>query len=60
LPAIKANWILAIRKILSQEGAGADIYSPGELHAALESDVDREMISVNGGGKQEDLTRKMY
>jgi diaminopimelate decarboxylase len=58
LPAIKANWILAIRKILSQEGAGADIYSPGELHAALESDVDREMISVNGGGKQEDLIEK--
>ncbi len=58
LPAIKANWILAIRKILTQEGAGADIYSPGELHAALESDVDREMISVNGGGKQEDLIEK--
>ncbi len=58
LPAIKANWIIAIRKILSQEGAGADIYSEGELHAALEADVDPEMISVNGGGKQEELIEK--
>ncbi|HSW36732.1 MAG TPA: hypothetical protein VLH18_09055, partial [Candidatus Limnocylindrales bacterium] len=55
LPAIKANWNIAIRKILSQEGAGADIYSPGELYAALEADVDPAMISVNGGGKQEEL-----
>lgn len=58
LPAIKANWILATRKILSQEGAGADIYSHGELHAALEADVDPDIISVNGGGKDEDLIRK--
>lgn len=57
-PAIKANWILAIRKILSQEGAGADVYSYGELHAALEADVEPELISVNGGGKQEDLIEK--
>lgn len=55
LPAIKANWILATRKILSREGAGADIYSYGELHAALASGVNPEIISVNGGGKQEDL-----
>ncbi len=58
LPAIKANWIIALRKILSQEGAGADVYSYGELHAALEGDVAPEMISVNGGGKQEDLIKK--
>ncbi len=53
LPAIKANWILATRKILSEEGAGADVYSYGELHAALEANVNPEIISVNGGGKQE-------
>ena len=58
LPAIKANWILATRKILSEEGAGADVYSYGELHAALEANVDPEIISVNGGGKQEDLIEK--
>ena len=58
LPAIKANWILATRKILSEEGAGADVYSYGELHAALEANVNPEIISVNGGGKQEDLIEK--
>ena len=55
LPAIKANWILATRKILSEEGAGADIYSYGELHAALAAGVEPEIVSVNGGGKPEDL-----
>lgn len=58
LPAIKANWILATRKVLSEEGAGADIYSYGELHAALEAGVKPEIISVNGAGKQEDLIEK--
>ncbi|MBN2297622.1 MAG: hypothetical protein JXM72_03460 [Deltaproteobacteria bacterium] len=58
LPALKANWILAIRKLLSEEGAGADVYSYGELHAALEGGVDPEIISVNGGGKQEDMIEK--
>jgi len=58
LPAIKANWILATRKILSEEGAGADTYSYGELHAALEAGVKPEIISVIGGGKQEDLIEK--
>lgn len=55
LPASKANWLLAIRKILSEEGAGADIYSPGELYAALKTGVKPDLISVNGGGKQENL-----
>jgi len=58
LPAIKANWILATRRILSEEGAGADIYSYGELHAALTAGVNPEIISVNGGGKQEYLIEK--
>jgi diaminopimelate decarboxylase len=48
LPAIKANWILATRMILSAEGAGADVYSEGELRAALETGVDPDKISVNG------------
>lgn len=58
LPALKANWTLATRRILSREGAGADIYSEGELHAALVSGVVPERISVNGGGKDEHLIRK--
>ncbi len=58
LPAIKANWILATRKVLSEEGAGADVYSYGELFAALEAGVRPDLISVNGGGKQEDLIKQ--
>ncbi|MFH2099888.1 MAG: diaminopimelate decarboxylase, partial [Pseudomonadota bacterium] len=46
LPAVKANWIPALRKILTQEGAGCDVYSAGELHAALSSGADPEKISV--------------
>ena len=58
LPAFKANWSLATRHILSEEGAGADIYSEGELEGALRAGVEPELISVNGGGKSEELVRK--
>lgn len=58
LPAIKANWTLASRRILSQEGAGADVYSEGELYCALDSGANPELISVNGGGKSEAMIRR--
>ena len=51
LPAFKANPMLATRHILSQEGAGADIYSPEELIGVLKTGVDPSLVSVNGGGK---------
>ncbi len=51
LPAMKANTLLATRQLLSNEGAGADIYSPEELEGVLRTDVDPELVSVNGGGK---------
>jgi diaminopimelate decarboxylase len=51
LPAFKANLSLAARRILSQEGAGADVYSAGELAGVLTTGVDPERVSVNGGGK---------
>lgn len=58
LPALKANWTYATRRILTEEGAGADIYSEGELFAALKTGVNRELISVNGGGKNEAFLKK--
>jgi len=58
LPANKANWNTAVRSILSEEGAGADIYSEGELHSALRCNVKPELISVNGGGKSDDVLRQ--
>lgn len=51
LPAFKANPMLATRRVLTEEGAGADIYSPGELEGALLAGVEPARISVNGGGK---------
>ena len=53
LPAIKANWTLVTRRILTEEGAGCDCYSESELYAALESGIDPKLVSVNGGGKSE-------
>lgn len=51
MPAFKANTTLASRRILTDEGAGADVYSPGELEGVLSTPVDRARVSVNGGGK---------
>jgi diaminopimelate decarboxylase len=57
LPAFKANTLLALRRILSEEGAGADIYSPEELAGVLTTGVDYERVSVNGGGKTKEHLR---
>jgi diaminopimelate decarboxylase len=57
LPALKANWSLALRHILSQEGAGCDVYSAGELQCALRSGVEPRLVSVNGGGKSAEHIR---
>jgi len=51
LASIKANFALATRLILSQEGLGCDCFGPGELHAALEGGVPPARISVNGSIK---------
>ena len=51
LASIKANFALATRWILSQEGLGCDSFGAGELHAALEGGVLPERISVNGSIK---------
>jgi len=58
LPANKANWNTAVRTLLSEEGAGADIYSEGELHSALKCNVQPDLISVNGGGKSDAMLKK--
>ncbi len=55
LPASKSNWNLAIAGLLAQEGAGMDIYSEGELWAALESGISPALISANGNGKSDEM-----
>src|ERR1700761_911124 len=39
LPSIKANHVLALRRILSAEGMGCDTFGRSELWAALACDV---------------------
>src|SRR5467141_62957 len=55
LASIKANFALATRWILSQEGLGCDSFGAGELYAALEGGVPPDRISVNGAVKDQQL-----
>src|SRR5262249_27712705 len=51
--ATKANSNLAILKLLSSLGAGADVVSGGELRACLESGFSADRIVFSGVGKTE-------
>jgi diaminopimelate decarboxylase len=55
LPSLKANFSLALRRVLTQEGVGCDTFGLAELQAALLADVPGEAISVNGSSKDERL-----
>ncbi|MHC1624759.1 MAG: diaminopimelate decarboxylase [Methermicoccaceae archaeon] len=56
LYAVKANGNLALLKVFASEGAGADVFSAGELHLALLAGIQREKILFNGNSKSiEDL-----
>jgi diaminopimelate decarboxylase len=58
MPAIKANNVITVRKILSAAGTGCDVFGPGELEGALRGDVPPQAISVNGSIKDEDVIKK--
>jgi diaminopimelate decarboxylase len=49
--AAKANGSFAILRILAKEGAGADVFSYGELHMALLAGIPVEKILFNGNSK---------
>ncbi|MEA1894135.1 MAG: diaminopimelate decarboxylase [Euryarchaeota archaeon] len=49
--AAKANWNLSILRILASEGAGADVFSDGELYAALLAGISQKKILFNGNSK---------
>lgn len=53
MPAVKANWLAAVQRIVALEGCGADIYSPGEFAVVLRAGIPPEWISVNGLPKGE-------
>lgn len=49
--AAKANGHIAVLRTLAQEGAGADVFSDGELYAALLAGIRPERILFNGNAK---------
>jgi len=51
LYAAKANGNLAVMRALAQLGAGADVFSSGELHLALEAGMAPEKLLFNGSSK---------
>jgi diaminopimelate decarboxylase len=58
LPSIKANPALALRRILTEEGTGCDVFGPGELEATLGTGTDPERISLNGPMKDDALLER--
>ncbi|WP_163933290.1 hypothetical protein [Paraferrimonas sp. SM1919] len=58
MTALKSNPNLAIRRILNSEGAGCDIYGPGELYCAMQAGTPAELVSVNGSIKDESIIEK--
>lgn len=55
LPSLKANYAIAVRQILNDEGLGCDVFGHGELQAALWAGVPGGKISVNGSAKSAPL-----
>ena len=49
--AAKANGSFAILRMLAREGAGADVFSSGELYMALLAGIPHEKILFNGNSK---------
>jgi diaminopimelate decarboxylase len=49
--AAKANGNLAVMRALAREGAGADVFSSGELHLALDAGMPPEKLLFNGSSK---------
>ena len=53
LYAAKANGNLAVLKVFASLGAGADIFSAGELHLALVAGMNPKHLLFNGSSKTE-------
>lgn len=47
----KANYGLAVRRVFSQEGAGADCFGVSELYITLLAGTDPKKIVMNGSNK---------
>ena len=51
--AAKANANFTILKIMAEEGAGADVFSDGELYMALLAGIPKEKVLFNGNSKSD-------
>jgi len=51
--SVKANFNLAVLKIIANLGGGADVVSGGELYRALSVDISPKRIVYSGVGKKE-------
>ncbi|MBU2617528.1 MAG: diaminopimelate decarboxylase [Euryarchaeota archaeon] len=49
--AAKANYNLTVLRILAEKGAGADVFSDGELYCALKAGIPSDKILFNGNSK---------
>jgi diaminopimelate decarboxylase len=57
LASLKANYVLAVRQLLNDEGLGCDVFGSNELFTALRAGVPANRISVNGSAKSDQLLR---
>ena len=57
LPSLKANYVLAVRRLLNEEDVGCDVFGENELETALKGGVPAWRISVNGSAKDPALLR---
>jgi diaminopimelate decarboxylase len=55
--AVKANGNLAILRILADEGAGADVFSGGELQLVKLAGIPMDKVLFNGNSKSEEELR---
>jgi len=58
LASLKANYSLALRRLLTLEGIGCDTFGASELRAALACGVPPALVSVNGSSKSAGLVRE--
>jgi len=58
LPSIKASPLLAIQRVLTDEGAGCDVFGFGEFELAVRAGVPFSSISLNGSIKDRAVIRR--
>ncbi len=49
--SLKCNNTLAVRSVLSDEGAGGDCFGLGELYATLQGGANPKLVAMNGSNK---------